>query len=399
MWNYLLGNKNKQLNQESDGTLIVTNKYVPDASNSDVIKTKRPTSLLKISYKENKKIRPSSAGEDGFLYAINLGNKRPLRSEDGFETEEYGYDFFTAGIGEVEFLTKTKTGFLVYINHTDKLTASVWHSTKFDSEYEKVLELDHGYIVGGFIPRPWHEIGQGVVLVSEYSIAKNPTKPCRAWFSKHGGKKDSWILLNTHNQIDLENNAHIHATCYDPWKSRFYVSKGDYNNRKLEFSDDEGLNWQQILTDTQPTLLEAMPNVIASAPDFGDAISINNIVKVDGINADVKPFVEKKLNISDKGAYGNFGKGPVGGLVGSEEMYVTFSESGSGIKKCYVAATGDGGASWHLVHTLEIGNGRGLYRGLVSDPKTGVMYGALNADIMVDGQYNHLAVIEPIQWK
>ncbi len=396
MWQHLLGNKNKQLNQEADGTLIVQNK------DSGTIfagtKEKCPQNFLEIEVIRNKNVRPFSYGADDYIYAVNLGNKRILRTNDGFKTEEYGYDFNANGIGQVEWLTNTQTGYLAYVNHDDKLTASVWHSDKFEDGFEKVLDLDHGYVAGPFIPRAWHKIGQGLVMVSEYSTAKDPNKLCRAWYSKRGGIKGSWFLLNTHEHVDLDNNCHIHATCYDPWKARFYVSKGDYGNRKLEYSDDDGKTWSVIETDTQPTLLEAMPNVIASAPDFGDTVSINNIVKVEGINADVKPFLKKGLNISGKSAYGNFGKGAVGGLTGDSEMYVAFSETGSGIRKCYIAATGDGGQSWHLVNTFEVGNGMGLYKGLVSDPKTGIMYGALNSNIFGDDKYDHLAVVKPINW-
>ena len=107
----------------------------------------------------------------------------------------------------------------------------------------------------------------------------------------------------------------------------------------------------------------------------------------------------KQIIVSSIPAYGNFGKGPVGGVVGSDEMYITFSESGSGVKKCFIVATGDGGESWHLVATLEPNNGNGLARGLVSDPNTGYMYGWYVGDIFGDGTWSHLAKIHPLEWE
>lgn len=395
MWQYLLGNKNKQLNQDVDGTLIVKSDQIQEKTTEGI---KHPNGILKIQYLD-KKIRPMSAGADDYLYGLNIGNKRMVRTNDGFDTLEYGYDFFTEGTGTPEFVTKTPTGFLVYVNHPDGLTASVWHSQSFTDGFEKVLDLTNGYVAGPFVPRPWHNIDGGIVMVAEYSIEKDVNRLPRCWISRRGGADGSWVQINQQTAVDATKNFHFHACCYDPWQSRIYTSKGDYENRKLEYSDDWGTTWKTIDTVTQPTLLEPMSKVITALPDFGDTVSVNQIVKASENSTAIEPYIEKKLQVSTGQAYGNFGKGPVGGIAGTDEMYVTFSESGSGVRKCYIAGTGDGGRSWHLLLTLEPIDGNGLPFGLVTDPKTGIMYGAFTGKILDDVNYRYLAKINPAHWQ
>lgn len=403
-WLHFLGNKNKRVNQDENGTLItettVTN--LSDigelGSSNESAKTLSPKNLLEIEIIKDRMYQPMSAGADDYLYGMNVGNRRIMRSNDGFETVEYGYDFVSNDVGTPAFVTKTPTGFLVYVNHVDGLTASVWHSTSFLEGFEKVLDLTNGYVAGAFVPRPLHKVDQGIVMVAEYTIEKDVNRPARAWISRQGGVAGSWTLINTLSVVDATKNFHFHAICYDPWQSRIYTSKGDYENRKLEYSDDWGATWKTIDTDTQPTLLEPMQKRIATAPDANDVISINTIEKQINNDYTIEPFMEKKITISPIASYGNFGKGPVGGIVGSDEMYVTFSETGSGIKKCFIAATGDGGESWHLVHTAEPLNGSGLPNGLVTDPLTGYMYGYYVANVFGDGKWRHLAKIKPVEW-
>ena len=104
-WLYLLGNKNKRINQKEDGTLLteITNEFST---------TKRPKGLLEVEIMKDKKYMPMSVGDDNYLYGLNHGNKRMIRSNDGFESIESGYDFFGNGIGVPEFVTKTPTGYL-----------------------------------------------------------------------------------------------------------------------------------------------------------------------------------------------------------------------------------------------------------------------------------------------
>lgn len=395
MWQHILGNKNKQFNQDEDGTLFVKSNI----EISNLIKnTKNPSSILKIEY-INQKIRPMSAGVDDYLYGINQGNKRMVRSEDGFTTIEVGYDFLSTENGVPEFVTKTPTGFLVYLNHLDGLTASVWHSQSFSDGFEKVLDLTNGYVAGPFVPRPWHQLDGGIVMVAEYSVEKDIDRLPRCWISRRGGAVGSWVQINKLSVVDSVKNFHFHACCYDPWQSRIYTSKGDFENRKLEYSDDWGSTWKTIETTTQPTLLEPMSEFIVALPDYGDTVSVNQIVKSKNNSLAIEPYLEKKLEISSGQAYGNFGKGPVGGLTGSDEMYVTFSESGSGVRKCYIAGTGDGGKSWHLLLTLEPIEGNGLPFGIVTDPKTGIMYGAFTGKLYDDTNYQYLAKLTPPNWQ
>jgi hypothetical protein len=389
-WLHLLGNKKKLINQKEDGTLLaeITNEF----------NTKRPKGLLEVEIMKDKKYVPMSVGDDNYLYGLNHGNKRMIRSNDGFESIESGYDFFGNGIGVPEFVTKTPTGYLVYVNHNDGLTASVWHSDSFTDGFEKVLDLTNGYVAGGFIPRPWHNIERGIVMVAEYSTEKDITRYPRAWISRDGGL--TWKMIDQLKDKDPSTNFHYHAMCYDPWQSRIYLSNGDQVNAELKYSDDWGETWHKIEDDnTQPTLLEPMAKRVVSCPDAFDVVSINTIEKQVNNDFTIKPFMRKAIKISNIPAYGNFGKGPVGGLVGSDEMYITFSESGSGVKKCFIVATGDGGESWHLVATLEPNNGNGLARGLVSDPNTGYMYGWYVGDIFGDGTRSHLAKIHPLEWE
>lgn len=405
-WFYPLGNKKKQLSQNNEGNLLTEAKLVGTPtvnigtmpSMDNVSKTLRPKSLLDVEILKDKSYMPVSAGHDDYLYAINHGNKRIIRTNDGFETVESGYDFFTENIGEPVFVTKTPTGFLVYVNDKNLQEGSVWHSQNFSSGYVKVLDLTNGYVPDGFVARPWHKIEQGIVMVQEYSTNMNAEKPCRVWISRRGGAPDSWVLINKNVPTNNLKASHFHAVCYDPWQSRIYTSKGDYENRKLEYSDDWGLSWKTIPTTTQPTILEPMAKRIITCPDYGDIVSVNNLEKQINNDFTIEPFFKKAIGISSISSYGNFAKGPVGGVVGSEEMYVTFAESGSGVKKCFIAATGDGGESWHLVYTAEPLDGGGFVRGLVTDPLTGFMYGYFTANNYGDGKWSHMAKVKPINW-
>lgn len=391
MWQYLLGDKKKQLKQSDDGSLYV--------KSTEPAKTKSPKNFLNMTVlKDVAPIVTFSYGVDDFVYGFKLNTSVIVRSNDGFKTIEEGFDF--KSVGEPAFATKTPTGFLVYVNHPPyNAESSVWHSSDFKTGFEKVLDMNHGYVSPGFIARPQHNVENGLVIANEYNKLKDPTKTCRAWYSTQGGKKGSWVLLNEQEVKDSANNFHIHTCCYDPFQSRFYLSKGDYGNRMMQYSDDFGKNWSNIDTATQPTLLEPTRKYIVCLPDNADTCSVNVFVKNVDNDLSVKPFLVKKLNIASSSAYGNYGKGPAGGITNEDEMYFTFSESGSGIHKCYIVGTGDGGESFHLLRTIETKNGNGVLRGLVSDPKTKKMYGLFQGDIYNDGKRDYLVEFNKIDWE
>lgn len=399
-WFNLLGNKGKIVAQDGDGSLRVTVNNQSERGRVTTANTKRPSSLLELEIIKDANFIVWSAGSDDYLYGINAGNKRPVRTNDGFETVEYGYDFYSEGLGEIEFVTKTPTGFVVATKVTENQTGAIYHSEDFESGFEKVLDLTNGYPSGNFIPRPLHNVDGGILMVGEYSTLKDINKLPRAFISRDGGL--NWSQIAQVEVVDPTINFHFHGMCYDPWQARIYLSNGDYGNRKLQYSDDFGDTWHKIDSDTQPTLLEPMKNRIVTAPDANDTVSLNTIEKQIDNDYTVTPYMKKKINIAPQASYMNFGKGPVGGIVGSDEMYITFEESGGGaekVSKTYVVATGDGGESFHLVSTLDPIEGTGLTNGLITDPNTGYMYGSYVGQPFGDGSWQHLVKAKPLTWE
>lgn len=409
------GNKGKAINQLDDGTIKTETKVgnkstLLSQNDNGELKTEvtnklqtgtplSPEGLLDVEIMTEVNQKPRTIGSDNFLYSINTGNGRVCRTDDGFETVEYGYDFKGNGMGDVESFTKTKAGYVAYINHDDGSgTASVWFSDSFTSGFSKVVDLTNGHITS-FIPRPIHNIGLGVLMVGEYNKFKDPERLCRVWISKSGGAPGTWQQIFEVEAIDTQENFHVHGFCYDPFTARIYVSNGDYDNRKLQYSDDMGATWNVIDTVFQPTVVEVLPKRIVITPDANAQVGIMQIHKQTNKDYSVTPKITTELIAADIPSYGNFGRGPVGGLFGGNEMYITFPESGSGVRKSFVCATGDGGESWHLVATIDPIDGVGLTNGVVSCPNTGFMYGEYLDTIPGYSGYKHLAKIKPLNWE
>lgn len=318
---------------------------------------------------------PRDVGVDGYVYASMGGtagaNRRIIRSQDAFETFQYGYDFSTElPDGSIGYVTRTEAGYVVVARYGGVGSRGViYFSKEFNKNFTKVQDLTDGVGVGfGMGIHFYNGMGlEQIGLVGEYT-ALAPGAVHNLWLSKDGGQ--TWEIVLGTNVVGSGSNSHWHSVTYDPYEGRIYASQGDNVNGRLWYSDDLGKTWSYVteIIDKDgiggiqnPTLMIPTPDKLIITPDLTSPPMIMSLTK-DSSYKDVggeKWVLNHEYSVWPGTASGlHFATMPYAHK--KDEIYFVFPANTlhSITPVFHVVGSGDNGRTWHKLYgTRLVGSG------------------------------------------
>lgn len=365
-----------------------------------------PKGILRPEYKPvDSAIRPMDVGYDGRVYG-SVQNSI-VRSDDGFETIENGYDFsplISSGESwQIRKATNTYSGYVVVacITTDGETTTRVYFSNEFDTGFAEVYEIPKivtymstSFYNGG----PLEQIG----LIGEYAplgVAQG------LHLSRDGGQ--SWEKIKDTIVNDPAMNAHWHSAAYDPYTGRIFASSGDGDNRAFWVTDDYGETWEEMTIPEnklgithlmQPTVIIPVRDKIVLTPDTTLTPCVFSLVRDLGIHTvgEEKWRFNFDLGFYDKALVSSFfGISPYAVSHQRDEIYLVYQQQ-SPRQHMFVLGSGDSGASWHVVYANNMAGKTGVFwgEGLVGLDKNGYMY-----SYIFDGTQRWLWKAKKLDWE
>lgn len=337
-------------------------------------------------------------GSDGWVYGASRvpGDNTIIRSSDGFATLEYGPKFSDLGDGRiVRTVTRTAEGYYAVLSGSTWGSdfSTVWFSENWSTGWTKVHEMRHVLQIS--ISRPVPTAEGTVILLGEYGNGDVR----RVFLSRNGGRTWTQIYTHTRKPGVTGTNNHIHHAMFDPDMGRIWVSAGDGLNSYMGYSSDWGATWTPVpaklplidnpgATYRQPTILTPTSSRIISTPDGG--VGRTGVWEMDKVTGDARVAYE----VADTPPFRSYPLHPW--VQSGDVVYILYPPIPSvGFEDhIYIAATGDGGVSWHTVYTQYAPKWQFEYiEGLVGPDKDGriYLYGTENGT-------PRLAVASVIDW-
>jgi hypothetical protein len=209
-----------------------------------------------------------------------------------------------------------------------------------------------------------------IVLAGEYTQGVTPGN---LYLSIDGG--ETFEVIKVNDTVGSGNN-HWHAVKYDPYSGAIWACQGDGENAKIYFSYDLGSTWHEVDGQGkahQPTLVIPFPDRVI----FGEDSSLLTPGLFEYVRTgenDTQITLTRTLEFrTDRRANQYYPEAKTTRLINATTAYVTFAPQGIS-DLTYIYATGDGGASWHIVHInnkglLQMGNTSN--RLIITIPSTG----------------------------
>ena len=322
---------------------------------------------------------PMSIGSDGYMYAIKGGVDGALlcRTNNGFTAVEDGQNMATIDAAiKVRGVTKTTAGYCV-VCEVAAGAGAIYFSTSFGSGFTKVLDMTIKPTGMGI----FFDVQNDIVLVCEYSGTVNTQH--RLYVSTNGG--ETFATSYTTEIIDEAVASHTHFAIYDPTSGLIFLSVGDGANRKFLVSDDLGATWAEFtdyqsnpkdgatFTDNgamyQPTLMIPTTRGILLTPDaifYPVAISLDRKI---GSAPWTLSFIKTLYSGATSAAY--FAKSPY--ARNNTEVYFIYPNNATPTRH-FIAGTGDGGNTWHLVCDITLTGVASMNYGIVGPDADGYLY-------------------------
>lgn len=314
-----------------------------------------PSGRLEFAVVPGESIIPLDIGSDGWVYGASRvpGDNTIIRSADGFATRESGPKFSDLGDGRiVRTVTRTAEGYYAVLSGSTWGSdfSTVWFSENWASGWTKVHEMRHVLQISISRPVPTDE--GTVILLGEYGNGDVR----RVFLSRNGGRTWSQIYTHTRKPGVTETNNHIHHAMFDPDMGRIWVSAGDGLNSYMGYSADWGATWTPVpaklplidnpgATYRQPTILTPTSSRIISTPDGG--VGRTGVWEMDKLTGDARVSYE----VADTPPFRSYPLHPW--VQRGDVVYILYPPIPSvGFEDhIYIAATGDGGQSWHTIYS------------------------------------------------
>lgn len=310
-------------------------------------------------------LRPRSVGWDGWVYGRNVSSsdRRIWRSGDGLETVEYGFNFTTVTTQNLNWVTRTREGYLVCTyGSEDGFRGRLWFSNDFQSGFVPVLEMENGIGSIGISDPIIGKDGNTWHLMGEYDVV-TPTPPRRLFMSVDGCQ--TYHTMITRNPVDENEetmNCHCHCATYYAPLDRVFVSFGDgpnswfgYLDDPLDFiADPDPEKWVELAAGyseyRQATVLPVTGHRIGLGPDIDPGINVESLSPRTGAHRE-DLTIHSSLSPGRQFPHRYWRNGP-------DEVYILFPPRGQDPPSTtlWIAGTADGGRSWHIVHERNIGS-------------------------------------------
>lgn len=369
-----------------DGTYLSLADAVTDYEGKDAA---RSPSAASLTWTERTGLAtvptPRSVGVDDYVYGDNGSgsSNRIVRSNDGFATVSNGVRFSDLGdTNLVVYVTKIDEGWVAVTRHATVATdvANVYFGTSFTDINDWDLILTCGYLQPISIGDPVSTAGGTVWTIGEYGDQASRELYAITWTAGVPTVK----TIFTHTRVDIADQTHCHGSAYDEVTDQIWASFGDgVNARGLGYTDD----WR---TEVTPNWTWIGASQLADGDQLGDE--------------DNKPTVvhptSKKIVVTPDGSFGNIGvwgvdrnteriavdheaapvmpytlwaRRQIGRSVDGDEVYILFQPAGSTAGAAnqpllVIAATGDGGETWHQLHSQGVDRDADFYSGGIVGP-------------------------------
>ena len=330
---------------------------------------------------------PMSIGVDGLAYGRAGGGLFAIRlnsagTGQGGSALDFNGKAEHAGGGKVRWVGNTTAGYVVVTLAGS--TTYVWFSTTWGPLSSFTLKATIPFLALDAlgIPAPVTARDGSTVLFLAIWNSGATVKP--VWASFDGGATWAKIKDGT-TAVDGGANNHWHAVAYHPRWSRIWLSGGDGANSWFGYSDNKGVTWQAMPTPVdspvydgsayqQPTAIVTFEDRIFLGPDRGSIGMPPGLWEMDPISGRTAPrfAVDATVTTPDK-------QYPVAPFAQSgNEAYIAFPASTSmpiGTRNhTDIAATGDGGRSWHKVATIAWSGADLSSGGIVGPDNNGYLY-------------------------
>jgi hypothetical protein len=299
-----------------------------------------------------------SLGSDDGVYGSNALGLALRRNLTGFTgADEAGPTLAAAAGQDIHFATRTAEGYVAVTGNITSDVGEIWFSTSWATGWTKVKDIRNAE--NFTISRPMVDpIGGGtVIVVGEY--ASGGTQARELWLTRNGGQ--TWTGINPMAAVDSASNNHWHAAqCKVVGGAfRIYAAHGDKANAWFGYTDNYGATWVNLPAKglksahehAQPTVLVPLRHGVANCGDAGGRGMDTGVLMTAPDSGVTWRAHNGAAGIPD---FHQWGRGPWAG-DGDLTAYVTFPQATgfytSGYH--YIAATGDGGRSWHTVWTQE----------------------------------------------
>lgn len=316
---------------------------------------------------------------------VNIGSNFRVRGYDKETNTVYGYNNLKTLVSTKDNFVTVQTGYVfpdtiqkVVVSATHILVSTwsedkanggrMWRTLKSNGVtgvFEEIPEFNMGAHVYvdrmGFYSyydykRSDGSYARNYVFASEYGnkTVANGATANKVYFSKDGGLTFSVIF-----QAPVKDEVHVHTVKYDKYMDRIWISIGDGGDSRIIFSDDFGANWVTASKGYWPTTIIPMPRYVlfgGDNPPMGvhrwnrsteereRAKTRNPAVMGDIWKAFEPNFFPIRGNLAGDS---NFSSEEA--LIGDWEAYIPFQGVGSGVRKTFIVATGDGGETCHIV--------------------------------------------------
>lgn len=305
--------------------------------------TKTPTSQLYIEQilSTYAPIHGVKSYHQGNHYVISHGYLE--RSDDNWATTVRGLRMYETVAGNVIKMVVWSDGTIC------GLTSSGNVIRMDDINSEPQITLETGIPFNSFCGSSFYSDGlNNYVLAGHYATG---VEPKNLYLSKDGG--NTFEIIKTTRGLGT-TNSHWHTAEFDPYSGAIWASEGDGPNSAVWVTYDLGETWQLVSEEIQPTLIIPLPDRVLFGRDGGSSPGFNCWERKEQRfeHPAIYPIQTNMEFRTDLSPYDYVPTNEQVVVVDRNIAYVGYYNTDGNIN--YIFATGDGGASWHLVSTSKM---------------------------------------------
>jgi len=265
------------------------------------------------------------------------------RTEDNWATKSRGIKVVNTEAGNIVKAVVWADGTVCGLT----TSGNVVRMDDFNSEPQITLETETSF-TAPYGSSFYSDGLNNYVLAGQYTEG---VAPKHLYLSKDGG--DTFEIIKTTQGLGT-TNSHWHTAEFDPYSGAIWASEGDGPNSSVWVTYDLGETWELVSEEIQPTLIIPLPDRVLFGRDGGSSPgfdcwerkeqrfehpAIYPIQTNMEFRTDLSPYVYVPTNERVV-------------VVDRNIAYVGYHKTDGNMN--YIFATGDGGASWHLVSTSKM---------------------------------------------
>ena len=265
------------------------------------------------------------------------------RTEDNWATKSRGINVVNTEAGNITKAVVWADGTVCGLT----TTGNVVRMDDFNSEPQITLETETSF-TSPYGSSFYSDGLNNYVLAGQYTEG---VAPKHLYLSKDGG--DTFEIIKTTQGLGT-TNSHWHAAEFDPYSGAIWASEGDGPNSSVWVTYDLGETWELVSEEIQPTLIIPLPDRVLFGRDGGSSPGFDCWERKEQRfeHPAIYPIQTNMEFRTDLSPYDYVPTNEQVVVVDRNIAYVGYHKTDGNIN--YIFATGDGGASWHLVSTSKM---------------------------------------------